>query len=394
MIRREAKFTVDRLAKRLTAVVDQWRRGQQGREAMTHFKDDIDAAHRRVEAWWSGELIDRAVIQVTAPRSGARPYDGPDTDDLHRFFTDPELVLARLRHQLQSTFYGGEAFPVVFPVATRLVAILEKYLGAPNRYLTRDTAWSDPIIDDWAERPRFRLDPANEWFRLSRRLLEGAVEWARSEGLACYVGQPDLNGPTEVLAGLRGAQRLALDMYDNPAEIAPALEEINRAWLDAWRQLSAICHRLGGWFFWMGIWSGLPAVDLQSDVSCLLSRDQFDEHFLPFIEQQTRWAERTVYHLDGPGAIRHLDSLLALSRLTAIQWVPGAGALPATRWTDLCRRIQAGGKRLYLSCLPGEVETLLGALRPEGLMLATACADEDEARGLLARVAHWSRRRR
>lgn len=361
---------------------------------MTRFKEDVEPAQRRAEAWWSGEVLERAAIQVTAPRNGARPYDGPDTDDLHRYFTDPELVFARLRHQLESTFFGGEAFPVVFPVSVRLVAILNKYLGAPNRYLSRDTAWSSPIIDDWATRPQFRLDPANEWFSISRRLLEGAVEWAQAEGLECYIGQPDLNGPTEILAGLRGAQRLALDIYDNPHEIAPALEEINGAWLDAWRQLSGICHRLGGWFFWMGLWSDLPAVDLQSDVSCLLSKEQFDEHFLPFIEQQTRWAERTVYHLDGPGATRHLDSLLELPRLTAIQWVPGAGAPPATHWIELCRRIQAAGKPLYLACRPDEVETLLRELRPEGLMLATACADEDAARDLLALVPGWSRRRR
>jgi GNAT superfamily N-acetyltransferase len=279
-------------------------------------------------------------------------------------------------------------------VDIHLVAILSKYLGAPNRYLTKHTAWSSPIIEDWATRPRFRLDPANEWLRISRRLLEGAVEWARAERLACYIGQPDLNGPTEILAGLRGAQRLALDIYDNPGEIAPALEEINRAWLEAWRELRGICHRLGGWFFWMRLWSELPAVDLQSDVSCLLSKAQFDEHFLPFIEQQTRWAERTIYHLDGPGAVRHLDSLLALPRLSAIQWVPGAGAPPATHWIELGRRIQAGGKRLTLSCEPDEVETLLRELSPEGLMLVTECANEDAARDLLARVPGWTRRRR
>ena len=345
---------------------------------------DLESAQKRVEAWWNGEGGDRPVLLVTAPRRGARAYDGPDTDDLHRYFTDPELVLARLRWQLESTWYGGEAFPVVFPVSVQLVAILNKYLGAPNRYLTKHTAWSDPIIDDWAARPALRLDPANEWFATSRRLLEACVEWAESERIPCFVGQPDLNGPTEILAGLRGAQRLALDFYDNPGEIKPALQEINLAWREAWRQLSAICHRLGGWFFWMRIWSDRPAVDLQSDVSCLVSRELFDEYFLPFIEQQTAWAERTVYHLDGPGAIRHLDSLLALPRLTAIQWVPGAGAPGASHWIPLARRIQAAGKRLLLDCEPGEVETLARELRPEGLMLSTRCASEQEARDLLA----------
>ena len=38
---------------------------------------------------------------------------------------------------------------------------------------------------------------------------------------------------------------------------------------------------------------------------------------VPALDQQTRWVERTVYHLDGPGAIRHLDALLSLPELDA-----------------------------------------------------------------------------
>lgn len=358
---------------------------------MIGVSEEFEAARRRVEAWWRGEPAGRPAIQVTAPRRPARPDDESEPEDLHRYFTDPDVVLPRLRRQLESTWYGGEALPVVFPVSVALVAILNKYLGAPNRYLTRHTAWSQPIIDDWARRPPLRLEPGNEWFLASRRLLEAAVAWAQGEGIRCFIGQPDLNGPTEILAGLRGAQRLALDFYDNPGEIKPALAQINQAWLEAWRALSAICHRLGGWFFWMRLWSDAPAVDLQSDVSCLVSREHFDEYFLPFIEQQTRWARRTVYHLDGPGAIRHLDSLLALPRLTAIQWVPGAGAPGASHWIPLERRILAAGKRLVLDCEPGEVRTLASELESDGLMLSTRCASEQEARDLLACVPGWAR---
>ncbi len=359
---------------------------------MTLFKDDVGRARERVEAWWSGEVLDRAPLLVTAPRAGARGYEGPDSEDLHRYFTDPALVFARLHHHLESTWWGGEALPVVFPVSVALVGILSKFLGAPNRYLTRHTAWSSPIIDDWKDRRRLRVDPDNDWLRIARGLLEAAVEWARSEGLDCAIGLPDLNGPTEILAELRGAERLALDFYDHPGEIRPALEEINAAWLDCWRSLSAICHRLGGWFFWMRVWSELPAIDLQSDVSCLLSREHFDAYFLPFIDQQTRWAERTIYHLDGPGAIRHLDSLLALPRLTAIQWVPGAGAAPAAAWVPLARRILAAGKRLTLACHPREVRELLSELRPEGLLLSTECSSEEEGRELLERLPRWTRK--
>ena len=131
-------------------------------------------------------------------------------------------------------------------------------------------------------------------------------------------------------------------------------------------------------------------MDLQSDFSCLISKDHFDEYFLPFIEQQTRWADRTIYHLDGPDAVKHLDSLLDLSDLDGIQWVQGAGAPPASEWIDLYRRIQSAGKLLYGICEPDEVRTLLGALKPEGLMLVTRCATEQQARDLVRLVERES----
>ena len=355
------------------------------------FKDNLESAQRRVEAWWRGEASGRPVILVTAPRDGAQPYAGPDTDDLHHWFTDPHYVFPRLRYQLESTHYGGEAMPVVAPVPTGMVAILNKYLGAGNRYLSKSTTWSTPIIEDWAGRPPLRFDPQNPWWLLSRRLLEGWVDYARAEGLECFCAQPDLNGPTEILAGLRGAERLALDFYDSPAVIAPALREINQAWREVWAECRAITSRLGGYFTWMRIWSEIPAVDLQSDFSCLISAAMFDEYFLPAIEEQTRWADRTVYHLDGPDAVKHLDSLLALPNLDAIQWVQGAGAPPAAAWVPLYRRIQAGGKRVQALCEPHEVRPLIEALDPGGLMLVTTCRTEQEARDLVDAAEGWSR---
>lgn len=141
----------------------------------------------------------------------------------------------------------------------------------------------------------------------------------------------------------------------------------------------------------MGIWSEAPATDLQCDFSCMISPAMFDDLFLPPLRQQTEWVGRTVYHLDGPNAIRHLDSLLLLPRLSGIQWVPGAGARPMSEWLELLKRILDAGKLLYISCEPNEVEILLKSLPHRGLLLDTRCGSREEADALLADAARWSR---
>jgi hypothetical protein len=142
----------------------------------------------------------------------------------------------------------------------------------------------------------------------------------------------------------------------------------------------------------MGIWSELPATDLQSDFSCMISPQMFREHFLPFIEEQTRMVCRTVYHLDGPGAIKHMDALLELPHLDGIQWVPGAGAAPMSEWVPLLRRIQEGGKLVHASCGLEEVETLVRELEPEGLFISTSAPSPEEADDLLRHVQRWTAR--
>jgi len=143
----------------------------------------------------------------------------------------------------------------------------------------------------------------------------------------------------------------------------------------------------------MGIWSEHPATDLQSDFSYLISTKMFDEFFLPFIAEQTELVERTIYHLDGPGAVRHLDSLLALPHLDAIQWVPGAGAQPAMEWLPLLKRIQAADKSVFVYCEKTHVKKLVQELNPVGLMLVVEdCSTIDEVDQLLDNAVKWSKR--
>jgi len=352
------------------------------------FKPDWEECRQRVEAWWEGRLLDRVPIRVRAPLKRLRLPE-PAPDDLDKWWTDPDWVVPELEAALRATYWGGEAAPVMFPARIGMVAILAAYLGCPYRFVGTHTAWAEPIVRDWAEPPPLAFDRRNRWWRITAELLEAAAERAPGR---YFVGLPDLNGPGEILARLRGTERLLVDLIDCPGSLGPALDRINLAWYRYFEACLGIIHQhVPGSIFWMGIWSLTPAVDLQCDFSCMISPRMFRELFLPRIEEQTRWVQRTIYHLDGPDAVRHLDSLLALPRLSGIQWVPGAGAPPMSRWVDLLRRVLEAGKLLYISCAPDEVEFLLRSLPHRGLMLETWCENRREADLLLANVDRWSR---
>jgi hypothetical protein len=101
----------------------------------------------------------------------------------------------------------------------------------------------------------------------------------------------------------------------------------------------------------------------------------------------------TMYHLDGPGAVRHLPWLLRLERLHCIQWIQGAGQRPPSQWLELLRQIQAGGKSVQLYYGPGhgaefdlksELDVLCEALDPNRLFIWAEVASAEEADAVVA----------
>ena len=109
------------------------------------------------------------------------------------------------------------------------------------------------------------------------------------------------------------------------------------------------------------------------------------------MERQTRFLDHCVYHVDGLGNFAHLDALLELPRLQAIQILPGAGKPSPLYYMDVLKKVQAGGKNLHISIGSGEVKTALKELSARGLFIQTRCETEDEARALLKNVERWSR---
>lgn len=359
---------------------------------MIRFKDDIAEAQERTDHWWNNKPADRALIQVRGRlEKPLIEVSAPEAESLHSWWTDPSVVIPRLINEMGSTWFGGEAFPILRPVPGRIVSIPCKYLGAPNRYIDNQTTWSDPIIDDWDNPPSLEWNEGNEWWGITKQNLVAAIEAIGENELECFLGHPDLNGPTEILAGLRNPEKMCMDLILEPDRVKDALQKVQDAWYRAWDGVRAIVGESGGCFTFMDLWSDVDAPDLQSDFSSLISPDMFEEFMMPFIDEQIERFPRSVFHLDGPDMIRHLDILMAREKLNAIQWVEGAGAGPVTQWMDLMKRIQDGGKALFIYCEAREVPELLKNLSPAGLiMVVTDILPLHEAKDLLETVGRLS----
>ncbi len=354
---------------------------------LLEYREDWPEAAERLARWWEGGYLGRPAMHVTAPREGVARREVPQAPDLWEHWTNPDYVVPRTEEAMRTTAFLGEGCPLSW---VNLGPVSQAgFLGTPIHVMPY-TVWQTPIVEDWESyEPVF--DPSNEWWQITRRLTQALLDAAQGKW---FVANADLAEAADVMSYLRGPERLCVDLLEaRPERLKEIRDRIAELLFFFYDELVAMTDGYQvGTASWLGVWSPERTSTLQCDFSCMISKPMFDEFFAPALARQTEYLDHVIYHLDGPGAIHHLETLLSFPRLHAIQWVPGSGDEPAAhpRWRPLLRRITEAGVRVHLSVSPGDVEPLLRDLPADGLFLVTGCGREEDARELLRRAEEWS----
>jgi len=92
-----------------------------------------------------------------------------------------------------------------------------------------------------------------------------------------------------------------------------------------------------------------------------------------------------MYHLDGVGQLNHLDSILEIEELDAVQWVPGDGRPSQREWPQVLQKIRAAGKNLQITEGIEGFDTVVGFLgTAKGLQVSWGGAVSERERFLEA----------
>jgi hypothetical protein len=157
----------------------------------------------------------------------------------------------------------------------------------------------------------------------------------------------------------------------DPDTTLKQLQEINDVYFKVFNEIYDIINVNGEMAFcYFSLWAPGKVSKLQSDISIMISEEDFRTFCQPFLQQQCDKIEYTLYHLDGVDAIRHLDAILELKNLNAIQWTPGYGQPQggSPQWYDLYNKILSGGKSIMANWVTlDELEPLLDHVGNQGL---------------------------
>ena len=353
------------------------------------YKQDFEQSKNRMLAFWEKEIIDRCCAAVVAPKDGYQPPPIPkDAQGLEDHYTNPETVCKRACYTFENSFYGGHALPVIMPFLG--TAGHAAYFDIPYQFAD-DTIWFFPIIDDYTKNP-LHFNSENPLFLKQQHLV---LELTKLADGKFFVSVPDNCGSIDALCQLRDSEKLLMDLYENQEHVTESLQKI----LAALFQTNEIFFDLvqennsdGTMHQWMHTYHPGRHMQLQADFSCMISPDMYEKFVLPELLASTEQLDASIYHLDGMEQVRHLDHILSVPKLSAIQWTAVAGQPPTSAFIDVFKKIQGAGKNLILFPHYNEVEFLMQQLSHKGLHLCVQGAPTQEiAEQILQNIEKWTK---
>ena len=251
-----------------------------------------------------------------------------------------------------------------------------------------DTIWIHPNPDFTDE---IIFNPEHPNWILHKELLKACKAKANGH---YFVGMPDLMEGLDVLAALKGTDRVLLDTVMQPEILEQQMQQINDIYFKVFDELYDIIREGDEMAFcYFSSWAPGKMSKLQSDISTMISQDDYRRFVQPFIREQCQKIDYTLYHLDGVGAMHHLPALLEIEELNAIQWTPGVGEPQggSPKWYDLYKKILAGGKSVMACWVTlDELKPLLDHIGADGVHLEMDFHNEKEVEQAMRIVEEYT----
>ena len=328
---------------------------------------------QQYHAFWNRQNTGRATLYLNS-WDGSPAFAAPR--DAEQKWGDMPYREQATVYQMQHTRYHIDGFPSVF--TNFGPGSLAACIGG-NYHFAPDTVWFDNDRTEWDEIPAPELLENSEMYRM----IEDMTQRLLSHKDLLITSISDIGGTFDIIASMRGTENLLYDLYDQPDQIKAYCKKLQPVWRAYFERYSSrLLREQGAMTSWQPVWSDKTYYPLQCDFCAMLSPQMFDEFILPDLAYQMSYMDNAIYHLDGPGELPHVDSLLSLPRLSAIQWTSGDGNAPLTDpcWFPLYQKIIAAGKGLIL--LGPDVaglENLFKHVSQKGMFISAGVRDEQEA---------------
>lgn len=354
---------------------------------MKTWKSNLEETKQRYINWWNHKGI---ILNMWEHfQEGVQPHaeimPPAPAKDLSQKWFDPQWRAEYLDWYVAHSSLKADILPVANTQLGpgSLAAILGGVFEGGE-----DTIWIHPNPDFTDE---IVFNPEHPNWILHKELLKACKAKANGH---YFVGMPDLMEGLDVLAALKGTDRVLLDTVMQPEILEQQMQQINDIYFKVFDELYDIIREGDEMAFcYFSSWAPGKMSKLQSDISTMISQDDYRWFVQPFIREQCQKIDYTLYHLDGVGAMHHLPALLEIEELNAIQWTPGVGEPQggSPKWYDLYKKILAGGKSVMACWVTlDELKPLLDHIGADGVHLEMDFHNEKEVEQAMRIVEEYT----
>ena len=310
----------------------------------------------RFEDWWRRDNKGLPLMRVIARRDGEE-HPWPQPRNAEAKYTDIEYLHARNQAALKNNVYLADAYASLS--ANLGPGSLALYLGSEPRF-TEETVWFEPCIDSMETLPHIAFDPDNKWWKRHLDMIRTLRERAGDEYL---IDMPDLVENIDILAAMRGPQNMLFDLMDEPENVERAIGEIDDVYFRYFDEMHKIIRSddgISSYTAFSVLGRGRVA-KVQCDFCAMISPEQFRRFVVPSLTKQTRMLDHSIYHLDGPDAVRHVPALMEIESLDALQWTCGAGQPDGAnpKWYGIYDQVAAAKKGMWVQIADGDFDQWL-----------------------------------
>jgi len=335
----------------------------------------------RYRAFWSRKETDRPLIGTTInplPSIRAVRAEGElKPEDL-----DIEENLQELEEEWEQ---WREASGDVVWAASPIWAFhwMTAMAGCPNER-RGDTVWIKPVLEDWSHLSRMRFSRENPWFQRLMELIHALVERAAGR---YPIAAPSLAGCADLPMHLRGAERLALDLYDSPEKVAALGKRCVDLCASAVEAVyEAIPPYLDGYAGTIRyFWAPGKIVEMSEDVSIMMSPAMHRRFVVSIHRAMGSRFPYNILHLHSAN-LHTVPNLLDVEEITAIEITPdfGADMLPHI---PLMAQILERKPLIVHGVMPVDaIKELIRVLPARGLCLFCRCDSASEGAAILDSV--------
>ena len=297
--------------------------------------------------WWRGEL-ERPIINLTV---NYREHNNINSIDiihpvstwLYGMDTPVDIIIKHWDYWLSNKEFVLDSFPMVLPDYGASVNAAFCGCGVDIR---PDTVWYIPEKQWDITRLKMIQNPESPMYKRIIDIYKMAAD---------YFNGSVLLGMTSIEKGIDNVCRfidsvdMGLALYDHPGDVKRLMWEnygLALFYIEEIKRIIGPCNP--GNSCWGNMYSSEPFSGAQCDFSAMISPEHFKEFILPYLSAVFKqYPHSNFYHLDGEGALCHLDMILDIQELKCVQWVPGDGALHPRDWPDVYKKIANAQKNIW-----------------------------------------------